>query len=217
MSIGLYDKAFSDKIKYWCVDPNLLILYPDETARLFQTIADKKNDQPLQLPLIAISRDRDIEILNTNRKPLTYIGKTFYMDGKRVDHLNGVPISISYQIDIYTRFRAEADEYVRNFVFNIINYPTLEIELPYHDCKLGQKSFMTLQSTITDNSDIPERLVSGEFTRMTINVTLTDAYLFSYKFEDKINVEPVGILVHNDLDNLDKHDDDLVIDFTQTK
>jgi hypothetical protein len=195
----------------------LLILYPDETARLFQTIADTKNDQPLQLPLIAISRDRDIEILNTNRKPLTYTGKTFRMNGKQIDHLNGIPISLSYQIDIYTRFREEADEYIRNFVFNIINYPTLEIELPYHDCKLGQKSFMSLQSTISDNSDIPERLVSGEFTRMTINVVLSDAYLFSYEFEDKLDIEVDQILVHDNLTKQNNHENDLVIDLLQTK
>ena len=33
--------------------------------------------------------------------------------------INVIPIQIGYQIDIYTKGIAEADEYIRNFVFNL--------------------------------------------------------------------------------------------------
>ena len=74
----------------------------------------------------------------------------------------------------------QADEYVRNFVFNFINYPGIIIKIPYNDSPLVYTSFITLQDTITDNSDIPERLVPGQFSRLTLNIALNDAYLFSY-------------------------------------
>ena len=74
----------------------------------------------------------------------------------------------------------QADEYVRNFVFNIINYPRIIISIPYNNSNLSYTSFMSIQSTIADNSDIEERLVPGQFSRFTISVALNDAYLFSY-------------------------------------
>ena len=62
MSINLYDEALCDKIKRWVKDPNIAILKPDESTRLFQMRADIGNDKPIGLPLISISRDRDIKI-----------------------------------------------------------------------------------------------------------------------------------------------------------
>ena len=182
MSFALYDKAVGDKISKWVVDPKLRIIYPDETKRLFQYTADEQNDI-LTLPLISISRDRNIEIKLKNRRYAERTGLTFNHTDDRADHLNHIPIILRYQIDIYTRYREEAEEYVRNFIFNIINYPTLVIQIPYHESGLEQSSFMELEDQIQDNSDIPERLVPGQFTRMTINFTLKDAQLFSYTGE----------------------------------
>ena len=195
MSVALYDKMVRDKIAGWVIDPNMTILGPDETEELFKYQADIKDDKPIQLPLIAISRDRDIEIKLTAKRALTYEGLTFNANGDAVDHLNAVPISLSYQIDIYTRYQADAHEYVRNFVFNIINHPSMELEIPYNGSSLSQISYMTLQSPISDNSDIPQRLIKGQFTRMTIKFILIDAYLFSYNHKHipkitQIEIEP---------------------------
>ena len=181
MSVALYDNMVKDKIAGWVIDPNMTVLGPDETAELFKYQADLRDDKPIQLPLIAISRDRDIEIKLTAKRALTYEGLTFNANGDTVDHLNAVPISLSYQIDIYTRYQADAHEYARNFVFNIINHPSMELEIPYNGSTLSQVSYMTLLSPISDNSDIPERLIREQFTRMTIKFSLVDAYLFSYK------------------------------------
>ena len=104
MSASLYDKVVTEKIKGWVVDPNLTVLDPDETARLFQKVADIKDDKPISLPLIAISRDRDIELPETAKKPLSHMGKTFTVSNGTVDHLNAVRINLGYQIDIYTRY-----------------------------------------------------------------------------------------------------------------
>ena len=184
MSVALYDRAIKNKISNWIMDPNMVILGPDEVKRLFQQRADKNDDKPLTLPLIAISRDRDIDIQITANRPLSHSGKVFNADEKKADHLNAVPITIKYQIDIYTRYQEEADEYIRNFVFQIINYPKLEIDIPYNNSTLGYKSYMSLTNQITDNSDIAERLIPGQFTRMTLRIELRDAYLFSYNHKN---------------------------------
>ena len=192
MSFYLYDKALGDKIKGWVLDKSMKIFYPDETKRLFQQVADDNQDK-ISLPLIAISRDRNVEIRLKNRRYGQQTGKTFRYNDQRADHLNYIPITLRYQIDIYTRYREEAEEYVRNFIFNIINYPSLKIAIPYHKSELQQSSFIELEGTIRDNSDIPERLVPGQFTRITLEVVLRDACLYSYTVEEIPKITSVDV------------------------
>lgn len=194
MSASLYDKVVAEKIRGWLVDPEVTLLDPDDTAQLFQKTADLTNDRPLKLPLIAISRDRDMDLPETAKKPLSHMGKTFNAENGTSDHLNAIPMNIGYQIDIYTRYKIEADEYVRNFVFNLVNHPALTIEIPYNGSNLEYVSYLRLQSPISDNSDIPQRIIPGQFTRMTMKFRLNDAYLFSYntKTIPKITAVEIG-------------------------
>ena len=165
------------------------ILGPNESSRLFQIQADEKNDKPLSLPLIAISRDTYIEILSTTKKALSYDGGHIDANKNESEVLNGIPIKISYQLDIYTRYFSEADEYVRNFVFNIINYPRISISIPYNNASVEHDSNIMLESQISDNSDIPERLIPGQFTRMSLRIYIDDAYLFSVPFMNNWSIE----------------------------
>ena len=189
MAIRFYDDALVEKISSWIKDPNMKILKPSESSRLFQLRADENGDKPLTLPLIAISRDNDLEIISTSKKALTYDGGHLAANCKESEVLNGIPIRLSYQLDIYCKYFAEADEYMRNFVFNIINYPNLHIEIPYNDAKVIHDSTLLLESTVSDTSDIPERLISGQFTRLSLRLTIDDAYLFSVPFMKNWNVE----------------------------
>lgn len=180
MSLTLYDRAITEKFKHWILDDKMIVLPPDDTRAFFEWRADTSNDKPLTLPFISINRNRDATIRDTGKKPMSYQGKVFNSSQGVSDHLNAIPISLSYNINIYTRTLEEADEYMRNFVFNIINYPSIIIKIPYNNSPLAYTSYMKLQETISDNSDIPERLVHGQFSRITLGVELNDAYLFSY-------------------------------------
>ena len=197
MAIRYYDSAMVDKIKAWVKDPNMTVLSPSDSTRFFQMRADQIDDKPLRLPMIVLSRDSDIEIISTTKKALSY--DAGHITNDKNDHnrstprvskvLNAIPIKLTYQLDIYTKYFAEADEYVRNFVFNFINYPRISIEIPYNDAKVLHNSTVLVESTVSDSSDIPERLIAGQFTRMTIRLSIDDAYLFSVPFMDNWMVE----------------------------
>lgn len=197
MAIRFYDEALIKKISSWDVNNKLMIIKPDEVSRFFQINADINNDKPLKLPLIAISRDTDIMVLNNNKKAMTFDGAEVRVlddSNKNVELnktfvLNAIPIQISYQLDIYTRELAEADEYLRNFVFNFINYPNLTIEIPYNNVKLMHESTIYLDKTIQDNSDIPQRLFPDQFTRYTIKLIVDNAYLFSAPSKDILSID----------------------------
>lgn len=193
MSFTLYDRAVTEKIKKWILDSNMVVLSPDETRRLFTWKATADGDKPLTLPLISINRNRDVSIKTTSKQMLSHRGKIFNSEKGVSDHLNAIPMTLSYVINIYTRYLEEADEYVRNFVFQLINYPKIEIQIPYNNSQLTYTSYLTLQPEISDNSDIPERLIAGQFSRMTLAITLNDAYLFSYNHKHVSEVESLQI------------------------
>lgn len=180
MSYTLYDVALHKKIKEWVLNPEATVLSPDETRQMLFIKADKQHDRPVKLPLIALNRNRDSTIRLTGNRVMSNRGMMFNSDGRVSDHLNAIPVSLGYTINIYCRTMEEADEYVRNFIFNLINYPKLEIQIPYNDSPLSYTSFITLLESVEDNSDIPERLVPGQFSRFTLSIALNDAYLFSY-------------------------------------
>ena len=102
--------------------------------------------------------------------------------------LNVVPIELEYQIDIYARYFQEADEYARNFVFNIINYPHLSVEIPYESVDLKHYSNIRISSEVEDNSDIPQRFIPGEFSRFSIRINIDDAYLFDVRVRDNWHI-----------------------------
>ena len=50
-------------------------------------------------------------------------------------------------------------------------------------------SNIRLSENIDDNSGIPERLIEGQFTRLTLSINIDDAYLFDYRIKDNWKVE----------------------------
>lgn len=197
MSVGLYDKAFLDKLNNWTKDTKVTVTGPEETSRLFRMVADETNDKPIQLPLIALRRPGGFTVLNTGKRPLSFDGATLDANHDVASQLNAIPISIPYQLDVYTRYFNEADEYVRNLVFNIINYPKLDIVIPYNNENYVHHSNIRLQGEVDDNSDIPERLISGQFTRMSMKIDVDDAYLFDVRYRDVYSIEITSDLSDN--------------------
>lgn len=189
MGVRLYDEALLAKLQGWTRNTKLNITGVNDTRRVFQVIGDKTGDEPIKLPLITLSRPAGYEILNTNKKMLTFDGALIGVSEKYGKQLNAVPIQINYQLDVYAKYLAEADEYARNLVFNIINYPKVTVTLPYNDSKVEHDSNIRLLSEVQDNSDVPERLIPGQFTRLSLSITIDDAYLFDIRVRDNISID----------------------------
>lgn len=189
MSIGLYDAALINKLKNWTAKTGAVVTGPDETRRLFEWKADTTNDKPIDLPLIALRRGRDIPLQSYLKQPRTFDGVYIETSEQKIVSLSSIPINMSYQIDIYTRYQKEADEYLRNFIYNIINYPSLTVVIPYNNANYEHESNIRLTGSVQDNSDIPERLIPGQFTRYTIPILIDDAYLWSVPVRDNLTLE----------------------------
>lgn len=203
MAISLYDEALLRKFQLWTADTAVHLTSVNETQRLFEVISDNNRDTPIKLPIIALSRQGGYSILEKYKQPKTFIGAKMIQTGTNAAKLNVVPISISYQIDVYTRYLAEADEFARNLVFNIINYPKLQIEIPYENLKLIHDANIRLNSEVEDNSDIPERLISGQFTRFTIGIDIDDAYLFDVRIKDNLSISEGELIIQTPPDEVE--------------
>ena len=194
MSVRLYDDALVKKIKNWVKDEKVRILSPDETLELFQKTANDKNDEPISLPIISLTRSREVDLDHPHKKMMTYDGMMLDATIDKSLQIDAIPMTLNYQLDIYTRYKYEADEYMRNFVFNLVNHPKVKIVLPYNDINYTHYSNIRLIPTIEDNSDVPNRLVSDQFTRWTISFTIDDAYLFSLPYKSNVHiVEPFDV------------------------
>lgn len=189
MAIRFYDEALYSKIQQWVKDPNMRILKPDEVRRLIQITADLTNDKPLKLPIIALSRLPDIDLKSVNKKPTTFDGMMIEANDNKTMQVNVIPITIEYQIDIYTRYIEEGDEYLRNFVFNLVNYPKLVVDIAYNGYHQQFNANITLVPKLSDTSDIPQRLFPDQFVRWTIGLLIEDAYLFSVPFVTNVKME----------------------------
>ena len=194
MAISYYDDAVTAKIKGWLADSsNLRVLNPDETKRVIEIHAEDSGDKPLQLPLLAISRNKELEIANTIKQSKSFDGLIIQKDtvNAATVHMNVIPVKTLYQLDIYTKKQLEADEYVRQFLFKLINNPQIIVEIPYNNYIVKHTANLRVLNSVSDTSDIPNHLFPGQFYRWTIQLELQDGFLFSIPY--KKNWRFVGV------------------------
>ena len=197
MAVRFYDEALVNKIQEWVKDPNMKVLKPDEVTRLFQIQADYNKDEPLTLPLIAISREPSITSSSGIwvKKPITFDGFMLEATEKSTKQLNAIGIVIRYQIDIFTKEYAIGDEYFRNLLFNLINFPDLKVVIPYNNTDYESTAHIKVMSPANDNSDIPQRLFPGEFTRWTITLEIPDAYLYGIPVVNNVHLAGIELVM----------------------
>lgn len=215
MAISYYDEAVTQKIKGWLADNSKLrVLAPDETTRLFQLAAEDSNDKPLKLPLIAISRNKDIEIESAIKQNKSFDGLVIAKDKTTAEtvHLNVIPVKTTYQLDIYTKKRIEADEYVRQYLFKLINNPQIIIDIPYNGYLVRHTANLRVLNTVSDTSDIPNHVFPGQFYKWTIQLELQDGFLFS--IPQKTGWRFIGIEVTAADRISDPVDEELLFEYT---
>ena len=209
MAISYYDDAVTAKIKGWLANnSNLRVLNPDETKRVIELQAEDSNDRPLKLPLLTIARNKEIEIANTIKQNKSFDGLVILddEDNAATVHLNVIPIKTLYQLDIYTKKQLEADEYVRQFLFKLINNPQIIIEIPYNNYIVKHTANLRVLNSVSDTSDIPNHLFPGQFYRWTIQLELQDGFLFSIPYKKNWTFGGAGFYLCDKIEDPEEFD-----------
>ena len=188
MSTCFYDDALKKKLQLWTKGTKITVLDDTEARNLFEMEADKSNDRALQLPLVCVRRIPGFSVLSKGKKPLSFDGLTLSATLERSTRFNAIPISLNYQIDIYCRYYREAEEYARNFIFNIVNFPKLTVEIPYENANVEHVANIRIVSDVDDVSSARGRLNLGQFTCLSVRVEIDDAYLFDVRTKDNYSI-----------------------------
>ena len=110
---------------------------------------------------------------------------------------NAIPVKTTYQLNIYTKYKLEAEEYVRNFLFKLINNPQIVVDIPYNNLNMKHTAYLRVLDTVSDTSDIAQRLFTGQFYRMTIQMELQDGYLFNLPYRTNWSIVSSELCVNS--------------------
>ena len=183
MAVRYYDDVLVAKINKWTPSTSTLrVLKPSETKRFFELSADDSKDKPLTLPCVALSRNNDIELAVNIKTPKSYAGLKLNQAPTETLIMNAIPIKVQYQLDIYTKTDEEGDEYLRQYLFKLINNPGIKIVVPYKGVNIEQIANIRVLNTISDTSEMSERLFPGQFVRWTIQLEIQDAFLYDVPY-----------------------------------
>lgn len=182
MAVRYYDDILAAKLKRWNPASDLRVLKPNEVKRLFSLSAEDTKDNPIALPFIALSRNNDLEIETNIKTPKSYAGLKLRQTPAETMLLNAIPVRPQYQLDIYTKTAEEGDEYLRQYLFKLINNPVIKIVVPYNGVEVEQIANIRVLNTVSDTSEISERLFPGQFNRWTLQLEIQDAFLYDIPY-----------------------------------
>lgn len=196
MSAILYDNALLDKLKKWTEKADVQIYGPSETGRMFQISADKSNDKSFKLPAIALSRN-GYSINNISKRPMAWDGKKIEADEDKVKQINAIPIILEYNIEVYARYYDEADSYMREIIFNVINYPRVDIEIPYLGFnKIHTSNIRISSNMIEDNKQGGLLTFNDQICSLRLQINIDDAYLWDSRIRATVNIVDDGLTVN---------------------
>lgn len=214
MAIRYYDDVLAAKLKRWNPASDLRILKPNEVKRLFALAAEDSLDKPLSLPCIALSRNNDLEIVTNIKTPKSYAGLKVRQTEAETMLLNAIPVRPQYQLDIYTKTAEEGDEYLRQYLFKLINNPVIKIIVPYNGVDMEQIANIRVLNTVSDTSEVSERLFPGQFNRWTIQLEIQDAFLYDvpYRKNWKLYIDDTETLPEEECSTFEVGEDLLIRD-----
>ena len=99
------------------------------------------------------------------KTPKSYAGLKVRQTEAETLLFNAIPVRPQYQLDIYTKTAEEGDEYLRQYLFKLINNPVIKITVPYNGVDIEQIANIRVLNTVSDTSEVSERLFPGQFNR----------------------------------------------------
>lgn len=206
MATCLYDNALINKLRSWTEGTSATIVGPDQYRQFLEVTADIQDDRPLTLPIICLRRDNSFVMRAFGKTPLTHDALKMAGNPDRLTQMMAIPVELKYTLIVYTRYYREADEYLRNFIFNFINYPKMEIEVPYESISRMHVANIVLGEDVQIDPASAEGITPGQLTKGTLSFTIPDAYLFDVRTRGTKEINPIYYSIAGDNDTLERQD-----------
>ena len=92
-----------------------------------------------------------------------------------------------------------------NFLFKLINNPQIIVEIPYNGLNKRHTANLRVLETVSDTSDISQRLFPGQFYRWTIQLELQDGFLFNIPYKSNVFIGSTDFFIENDYEETNSH------------
>lgn len=187
MSVYLYDEAILNRIRTVLGEDTIHIITPEKVF----TKSNNKGDDPI---FPGVSLYRPSYSLSTLGKTMSgyRVGRQEYSETlNQIISTRALPISINYQIDVYTRYREQNDELTKELLWFFSLYPLHKLTLTFDDYEKTIEFNVFLGDEITDNSEINEFENKGQYYRSSFYLTVDSAQLFLLSPTDKPKLEVV--------------------------
>ena len=167
MSFQLYDHAMKRKLETLCHNVKMA---PPEKAFKRSNKSGK-----VELPLVSVYRISNPPNWDNYNQHETFFGRYNRRDAEQYTLTEGLPVIITYQIDIWAYEREDADGLYREIMFYFLQNPNLKIDLPTADQQLDFALQLTDVETATDYDDVDDR---NMIHRYTLTYELPNARIF---------------------------------------
>ncbi len=175
-------------------------VYVTPTENVFNIIGDLSDDK-IKMPLISLQRN-GWSLANKKPQYMTFSGypikEDYDKDGviDKISRIQAIPISINYQLDVWTTNRITNDAIMREIIFYYTQRPTLLVKIPYgldyvHDFNIF------FDNDIEDNSDIVDHVNRGQYFRQTIGIYTDDAYLWKSRIRKPATISSIDFTMYD--------------------
>lgn len=159
MSLTLYDEALKQKLEN--VFPHVIIAPPDDAF----TRSDEDFDGKVELPLISAWRlSNPINFEDYNHFESFRGRPTRMKNESTLVRSEGLPVTITYQIDIWAQLREYADGIYRELVYYLLTNPNLTINIPSIDSPIDFAMSLTDVDTSTDYASFKDNNIVHRYT-----------------------------------------------------
>jgi hypothetical protein len=187
MSLIYYDKALYNKI---CgVYEEVIFSSPEEA---FKTNAGQHDGRVL-MPFISCWRLPEFSINRTTYNDVRVRKGSGIRLGEAANspsrNIKGVPVTLTYQIDIYSNKRVTCDGIAAELLLLMLESPYIDVVIP--EINLTQQFELVISDNVNDNTSISEFEDTGRIYRLTIEAILNDAIIYRINKYDSKLVEKV--------------------------
>ncbi|WP_304393362.1 hypothetical protein [uncultured Clostridium sp.] len=176
-------------VSYSDVNSNVVMAGPDQA---FQVLGQMDNDK-IVMPFISVQRLN--WQLNLDRQmSQTFIGDKIIIQNpenplERLEvRAQVIPITINYQLDVWTKDRITNDALVRELLWYYHLRPTLLVNV-LHGLNMKHTFNIMFNSEVEDNSDIHNQNNRGNIVRSTLSFFTEDAYLWKAHHQPIVGID----------------------------
>jgi hypothetical protein len=186
MSLLDYDRSLFERVR--SIYDEVIFASPDEA---FKINASQHGGQVL-MPFVSVWRMPEFAINRAQYNDVRVrYGESLRLADSNIRKARGVPVTLTYQIDVYSNKRITCDGIASELLLNFLESPFVNVRFNFFGVTFEQQFEMVTSDNVSDNTNISDFEDTGRIYRLTIEVLLSEAIIYRVDGFDSKLVEKV--------------------------